>query len=255
MSFAANLSYLSLIAFLAPSDLAFSSDVVSEQNGMEINWTRQKIKTKVDYQGLESETYSDKVRQAWKAGLTNFSESTQVLYREQMSSVANNAEDLALWARTAADKVSRSTYSRNTTYQSSGGVSVDLENSLNKALAVPPKWFADAGGSETDYSGLILKLPRRTEPFAIYKVASEKGEELFNLRQMNSDSYSKRLMARWLKKNSQTSQLTSFAGKKPKVVFIKKVDGNTLVIDTDEEEELSEALTLMRSGKVVIETP
>jgi hypothetical protein len=244
----------------ANSTIVFAKQVVEKSDRMEINWSTLRIrfygeaKTNV---GTDSD-FKTAEKKAWRDGLRYITGAVRNIYITQNENLFGDMELLSEAANSAANSISTSTFSYDTTYYSDGKIRVHLENLLAKAIGSDAIRFRlkealDPGMIQ--HSGVLFVLDEKVSPSATYKIVDEDGETLFDVNEMAESSFKKNLMGRWFI-NPRTSELDSSVGSVPVKIPVQAKGNATFVTDRKNWEKAIEGhKALLRSGRIALALP
>ena len=187
---------------------------------VEINWTKLRVQfygyDEPPFPGSQVELKAIEKR-AWREGIAYIAKKAKEIYVTNFESIDFNTKQLSDYSQEVALGVAQATMSTNTVYFPNGGVQVVLESALTQFLKPKGLKFIQkesAVSGSTHYTGIHVKLDRKTRPQVFYKIVAEDGKLLFDYRSLAEESFAKSLSGRWVIKPQQ-SEVEDLVGAQP----------------------------------------
>jgi hypothetical protein len=255
------LHHLLTMAILVFATHGFSAPIIEKNERVEINWTKLRLgfygfakpgplQSREDLKLME--------KKAWKDGISYISKKSREIYLSTFEEVDFTVKQLAEYSQDVSQGIAQSTMSTNTVYYPGGGVQVVLESGLTNLFSSRGLKFAQRESGilgSTHYSGIYIKLNKRTNPRVFYRIISEEGKLLFDYRSIAQESFSKVLSGRWLSA-PQEHEIEDLIGTQPIVLEASVVkDGLFQVMRMDWENALLGHKGLLSSGNILFGMP
>lgn len=242
----------SVVVFGAASFTAHAKPVVEKNDRVEIDWSAMKIRFYGEAQAPNAqETYRGAEQRAWQDGIAYISMNLNKLRDGRVEALDGSRSEAD---RQALKSVTTSTYSVNTTYFSNGKIRVHLENALPRALDPGPVAFKSLAAEKgrTKNSGLVLRVAGTPRPSATYRVVTDQGQAVFEVRDVSKESFEKNFMGAWFQSPSP-AELQAAVGSNP-IYVDAQVDGaGTFRVSQGQwTEALSGNESLLRAAKVAV---
>ncbi len=244
-----------LLVSLVLNEWIFSASAAGEVlsthgDRIELDWSSNRMRfygqSKPD-QG--SQDFRELEQLAWQEGLQYASLAIRELYSDYYPE-----EPASPAAKQAAEDVTRSTHSQNTIYFAEGGVQVELENTISRALGGMPFKFAkespDAPNARN--SALVIHLPKSITPRPVFKVVSESQAVLLSVDLMSRSGFRENLMGRWFSGKA----LERFVGNRAVELTALKVHEDEFVVRQEDWDRAQAGnQRLIEEAKIAIVLP
>lgn len=242
----------SAVLFMAVSFTAHAKPVVEKSDRIEMDWSAMKIRFYGEAQAPNAqETFRGAEQRAWQDGIAYISMNLDKLRDERVETLDGSRAEAD---RQALKTVTTSTYSVNTTYFSNGKIRVHLENALPRALDPGPVAFKSltAEKAPTKNSGLVLRVAGATRPSATYRVVTDQGQAVFEVRDVAKESFEKTFMGAWFQ-NPSAAELKAVVGSNPIYVDAQADGAGTFRVNQGQwTEALSGNESLLRAARVAV---
>lgn len=233
--------------FSAP---ALAEPIVERHDNVAFNWGTMRWEfygEAVLAESQGSEAFKAAEKQAWQHGLNTIQQAVSDLQIKEMNSPKERAIEIARDA-------TKATYSRNTTYFSSGLVRVELENALVAARAPQGVELGVQTGEKANNSALIIELDRSVQPSPTFRVLNESGEVLYESKDVSPEYFNKHLMGRWFRGKSGWVY-EKYAGASP-VGVMAVVRNNDFVVENSQwQKVVGGNQALLAQAKVIVVLP
>lgn len=154
-----------------------------------------------------------------------------------------------------AHRVASSTFISNTTYFANGGVRVDLESNLARAMADTGEDFSldKAEGLPAKHSAVVIKLNQAVAPRPVYQVVDQAtGQRLFHVGDIAREDFERNLMGRWFD-SDKGRDFRSYVGAEPTVIAAEwGTEGQIRVNKTAWQQIQQENPGLLASAQIAI---
>ena len=254
-------SAVSLMALMISSS-ACGAPWIESSGDLQVNWSSLTAR----FSGVASSAPGEREglkgleRSAWRQGYEGAGSKLEQLLRDQFarSSVGTKAVEGAAVAG-AVDEVRKTIKSLNVTFFASGAVEVAMEATLNPGLSAalkesgPGTKPVPAAGSESDATGVVLKVPASVRPSVAFWLVDSSGKVLFEPAMASSSALAQGTMGRWYR-TPDVTEVSRLAGENPEVLTVVEVrQGNRFVVDAQQFAKLGPAaLRALSDGKAVL---
>lgn len=224
------------------------------EDRIEMDWSTLRIRYYGQAPGtaLAGESYQMAVDRALQEGLSYL---VKTFPEVQAGRQGRNSDDAD---REIAHRIASTTYIAHTVYFANGGVRVDLESSLARALASTDITFQKDKAEQlpSENTALLIRLDQAIKPKPHYEIVAESsGKVLFQVADIAKEEYEKNLMGRWFV-GERGREFRSYAGDKPLVIEARvKGDGRLEVKPELWEEVRQNNPGLLETAKIALILP